>query len=243
MITITKNNIFWSELGLENTKIEFVKEVSEKKLMNYLNDSVELSDDVTFGRLFQLLLKNKKIVNKVFHTSLNYYKLKVWEKDFYKNTINDDNYKIVIRWFSELTFDGTELEQYPTISTFDDTVEDVNDKYCGVMFSSLSDLRNKILFLDDRYKIIHYDEKDDYKQNVILQCKKTFTLYDIIQGIFKDICFNGPPEIRDERLQELKDITDRIDSGEEKMFTTEEVREKLKQKFGDDFDENKKEEL
>lgn len=242
MITITKNGIFWSEFGLENTKIEFVKEISEKKLMYHLNDTVELSDDVTFGRFFELLFKNKKIVNKIFHTSLNFYKLKVWKEDFYKASINNDNYKVAIRWYNELSFDGNELTSHPSISTFDDTVEDINDKYCGIMFSSLSDLKNKLMFLDDNYKIIHYDEKEDYKEKLIIGFKKPFTLYDIINGIFKEICFNGTPKIREQRLQDLKNTIDRVDRGEEKFYTIEEVKEHLKQTFKD-YIENKKEEL
>jgi hypothetical protein len=230
MLTITSNKLFYSELGIKNTKEDYIIEVSDKNLFQYLSDTIELDNDVRFERIFDLLLLNKELVNKIFYNSLNGYKIQNWLYDFNKKSTNKSKDYLRIKWFNDIYRNDISIRSTIYI---DNKSSDENNRYTTINFVSLSDIKKLFVKIS---KTLTLRDKD-YK--VIKKYYKDFTLYDIIDGILREISFNGKPEDRNKRMYELDELVKRIDSGEENMYSSEEVKQHLKQKMKE-YLENKK---
>jgi hypothetical protein len=214
MITITKNSLLFSEFGTKNTNPDYIIKVSDNEFFHYLNDTVELSNDVRFERIFDLLITNQELVNKIFYTSLNGYKIQNWLYDFNKkSTIRSKDY-LRVKWHTDIFTDELSIRANIYL---DNKSKVETDRYSTITFCSLSDIKKQFVKLDKSLVL------NDIKH------RKEFTLYDIINGILKEIAFNGIPAERDKRKYELDELLKRIDSGEEKMYTSEEVKEHLKE--------------
>lgn len=62
----------------------------------------------------------------------------------------------------------------------------------------------------------------------IVKTNKSFTLYDIIYGLFWELSFHGSPKDRDLRTAELTETMRKIKSGEAKCTPWEDVKERIK---------------
>jgi len=95
-------------------------------------------------------------------------------------------------------------------------------------------------------KITIYDEtnrKGVYPPPVILEAEKTFTLAEILRGIFWELSFLGSPKDRNEKSAEIMQTMKDIDSGKVKTIPWEEVKERLEKTLKEDKDLMGEEEL
>ena len=73
-------------------------------------------------------------------------------------------------------------------------------------------------------------EKAKERENpyiILVSVEKEFTLLDIIRGFFWEVSFHGGPEGRDKRAEELSQIIIRIDSGEEKLVSLDDIKNRI----------------
>lgn len=126
--------------------------------------------------------------------------------------------------------------------------EDALQRYC-VSFSPANELAPLPLRLKDEFLII--DEEGEHKAFMdATKARKdpsapldidatayshswpatTFTLGEIVYGIFWELSWWGSPARRDEKKSEMEGQVERIKSGEEEMYTLEEVEAMIEEK-------------
>ena len=227
MITITNDKLFQSDFGIASTKPKYIETIEDNKFCQFLTDTVEFSDDLKFNRIFELLISNKDIINIIFDKVLHGSKISDWLNDYNSVSTYNDNFELALCWHNDVfEWDNKiELSSYSTLSSFNET-ENEYDRYGSINFVSLSSLKDKRIFINKTFKLHDY-EKDE----VVFDYNKDMTLYDVILGILKEVCFHGTAENRDKQRQKLIEVSERIDRGEEKFYTSDEVREMLKEKF------------
>lgn len=96
-------------------------------------------------------------------------------------------------------------------------------------------IENDIVEILDETKTGFEIVKQTGKFPVILRGRRSHTLYDVLHGIFWELSFHGGPKERNARHAELMKQIERLDSGEEKTISMEELKAKLnnKNKEGD----------
>jgi len=144
--------------------------------------------------------------------------------------------------------DRTLLESYVDIYG---KCDNDSDRY-GIGFTPLYELQDCKLVLNE--KIAIEDERRASNENralylkslseeernqesyypIITKAYKKFTLFEILHGLFWELSFHGGPEDRDKLREELSERVARIQSGEAKTYTWEEVKERLKANQGED---------
>jgi hypothetical protein len=135
---------------------------------------------------------------------------------------NPDMQFLSIGWCCELNNYGTqdELTEYPLCRGLG--VEEY-----ALDFSPLNKLTELELKLDTT--AVLYDMRDMVNKNpmvpgVLYKAHKSFTLLDILRGVFWELSFHGDPDDRDKRAEELNDLCARIDSGEVEMIPFEDIK-------------------
>ena len=72
MITITKDKIYRSPFSLKSTKpdSDTVKEIEVGEVIYNLGESVEFGEDLTFERLFDIMIFHKEFFNILFSSEM-----------------------------------------------------------------------------------------------------------------------------------------------------------------------------
>jgi len=78
-------------------------------------------------------------------------------------------------------------------------------------------------------------------ENPILTADYSFSLLQILKGIFWELSFHGSPKSRDEQMEKLKKQMDEIERGEAKLIPWEEVKQRLEEKLEEVTDGQKEE--
>lgn len=146
----------------------------------------------------------------------------------------------IVGWNSAV-HDGTkEINDWELKPDFYGRKLDNNERYALDLTPSPHMIDMEIR-LDDIVEIVDETKNgfEAMKQNgkfpVILRGQRLHTLYDILHGIFWELSFHGGPKERDARFDSLKQQMERIEKGEEKTISLEE----LKAKLADKREENK----
>jgi len=200
MLTIANDGLFYSEFEEAKDK----KIISDDSFLYYLSDDVTFSDDLTFGRLFELFIKNKDTLNMIFSRSMGNYKIDDFIEDFEGIPKEEKNFYLTISAVPDLYKD--EITIYYAFGGFNET-EKIG---YSISFSKLCDLKNLIIKIDNNFDIIKISTKGKVKE--ILKSKITnIRLFDVIQSILNEISFYGNPENREEIAEELVNQSDIID--------------------------------
>ena len=106
-----------------------------------------------------------------------------------------------------------------------------DDNAYSLSFTQINNIKHCVLEISDEYKIFDYNKKEFDKS----ESSDGITLKECIACIIDDISFHGYPSDRDEKRDEVLDVAERIDKGEEKFYTMEEVQLKLYESLMEDY--------
>jgi len=162
----------------------------------------------------------------------------MWLEDIVKEGLSSpaqtDKYLdfAVVGWNSAIheTKDG--INDWELKSDFHGRKEAKQDRYALDLTPSPKmidmELRlDPIVEIRDETKLGFEAAKQTGQFPIILKCQRQHTLYDILIGIFWELSFHGGPKERDARYSDLMKQMERIDSGEEKTISMEELKAKL----------------
>lgn len=220
MITITRNKIYGSPFSLRmtNSDSKEVKEIKESDIIRMLGEEVELGEDVTFKRLFDIIILHKNFLNTLFSKEMNELLIEDFILDYEKEPItsfNTEKFDMRLSWQSDIFEYGVESEyaEYVAFEAFGIIDEDDEKSYpISISFVPLCDIKNKLVFLEYSFEI--FDETED----VLKTNYRAFTLYDIFSSILNEITFYGKPE---DREKEMKELQNRINNFDEYMSDSE----------------------
>ena len=173
-----------------------------------MNDDVEIADGVTFGSFFNLLIKEKKLIDLVFGASLCSVPFVSLIQDFKKkhDLLDDGIQYLEIFWYAENNED--ELSAYPCIHLIEINKENEKTSF-GLDFLPLSELKEYPLKLNKDFEIFAYD-KPLVSNSIILKTTKKYTFYEIVHAILYELTFYGTPEMRDNTGKSLSEQTNNI---------------------------------
>jgi hypothetical protein len=235
MITITNKNIYRSEFSLSSLySLEKVEILPIDEIVNFLSDSVELGESVTFKRLFEIVSANLIKFNDIFYSSLGGYALEPYLQEIENNPteINEFDH-LEIHWFCDKYDD--ELNICPSLHG----VSIKEEITYALDFTSLNNLKNFVVKINESvelydYKMIKENKDDvlDIKDTLIELGNKAFTLFELFNSIFYEISFHGGPQDKKERESEIMgsidEVKDNLEEYDPEKFTTfEDMMEKF----------------
>jgi len=209
---------------------------------SFLNEYITL-DNIVLKDLFLLIEKNIDIFEIIFRQWIREYTAAVLygTPELKKDGENDVDY-LELYWNISIDDEGIHVPGWPEfhgigIAKFDDAHYKAGDiiKW-GIGLSPMQNYANTPLVLkatanvnitDKHYKTI---SNNDYPT-------ESYTLYQIIQGVMYEMSFHGSPSDSLDLLEDLKDQMKRIESGEERMYSMDEVFSNIKNRFDNDSEE------
>jgi len=206
MIKLSKDKIIRYRCG-NGRHDEITEEVND--LIPFLNDEVEIDGIFTLRNLFNIIVKNRDLYEKMFASHLGHFPLHLYLEDMNKKSSvkkGMDIDTLELKWRYELCHAG---ERDKTIGNYFDIfisfhgIEKDKDDIVpfSIEFHSLNELKDIPINIDNITLV--YDKT--YSQDVpIFVGKKYFTVYDLLGAVFYEISFNGSPELRDKRWNEIK---------------------------------------
>ena len=203
MILITNTKLYYKEYQTSKKEL-----LDDSQFIQYLSDYVEFSDDLTFERLFNLIIQHSKIINDIFSTALGHYKIEDYIEDFKQEPKHPKIYYLKITPISD--YCDNELHVYYDFGGFDD---EENIAY-GLSLSSISDYKQCNIKINDEFQIEDYDKET----KIILKAKYTnIRLFDILYTILDEISWHGTPDDKNEVSNHLsekgKEIEKAIENG------------------------------
>ena len=232
MITITKDKIYFSNFSLKRTKSDSkkIKELEPGDISTYLGEDIELGEDVTFERIFDLIILHKKMFNSVFHQDMDGLKIDDFIEDYESDLKNESNFqKYILRvcWSGILydMGDSIQMYDYPSLEAFGviDSRIDKNEYPISISLTPLSQIRNKKIILNHSFSI----RLPKFEENEYVYVKhRPFRLYDLIGAILRDISHYGGPKDRDEARKDMeiqdKEIENWMEQSMDSNFISEE---------------------
>lgn len=165
----------------------------------------------------------------------------MWLQDIVKEgllpTQGSDNLdNLVIEWASSTYSEIDGIKDLELRTGFSGIKNGETDKY-ALDLTPISKINNiplklnNILDISDESSAGFEIAKQTGTFPSLLKCRRQFTLYDILLGIFWELSFHGGPKQRDERVAELAEQLKKIENGQEKTFTLDEVKAHFKEKI------------
>jgi hypothetical protein len=251
MITITNNNIYYSDFSLYYYhSLNGVEVIDDNNIVNFFAEFVELGESVTFKRLIDLISLNIEKFYETFYSCLRGFPLDPYLQEIENNPTEDVEFShLEIYWSSEIYKD--ELTIIPSLHGVPYSDDDL---YYAIDFTSLNNLKNYILKLNNNveiYSIEHkeYGKEKDAVEEVVevevkvaeevkkeaeeaeevdnLLGKKNFTLFELYYAIFTEISFHGGPQDKKERLEEISMSVEETENSEEELISLDDLLEKL----------------
>jgi hypothetical protein len=247
MITITKDKIYRSNFSLKKTRpdSESVEEIEVKEVIFSMGEDVELGEDVTFERIFDMIIFHKEFFNILFNAEMSGLEVDDFISDYEQefDLIHPhQEYKLRLSWAGvvyeldhEVEFyDQTAFEAFGKLDTRID-----GDEYpISLAFSSLSEFRKKLVIFDNTFEI---QNERSYQNELEVDFKanyRPFTLSHLIGTILEEISHYGTPEDRELARKEMerrsKEINDWINEGNLYESISE---SNLREEFGEMMEE------
>lgn len=204
-------------LRIERKKIKYYSEIhgtrcriinkTKGEIFKRMNDKVEIADDVTFGDFFKFLIAEKDVMDTIFAASLFDIPFELFIQDFkqkHKTQATDKFHYLEVHWYAELF--ESELQLTPDfrgIGVWNNFGENKTIGSIGLDFIPLCELAPYKIRLNEWFEISSEVLEENNDNPVSFKAKKHFTLYDIIQGIFFALTWDGSPEMRDQKKTEI----------------------------------------
>lgn len=225
-------------IKIEKDYIEYIgfqgdsKKIKANELPFHLNDDVKIGEGVTFERIFKLIIQNNELFNIIFSSHTGGYLIDQYIEEFSKDADEDNDWEKnmshieVYRYFEHFIYRHGEEENslYYGIHGIGNDKDKTNYGFMGSSINNYKHLPIKINehidFRIDTGKDLHGKDAVplDEKYKIVHSGDIPINLFQFIGTILYEISWHGTPEERDERFDELKEISDRIDSGEEKLI-------------------------
>jgi len=226
MITITKDSIYSSDFSLKRTSSDSksVDKIDVSQIVFSLGEDVELGEDVTFERLFDMIIFHKDFFNILFSAEMGGLAIDDFINDYEQEfdlIVPNQRYILRFSWNVAIYDVDNKIEyyDYPVFEAFGklDTTVNGEDYPISIAFSSLSQIRKKNLLIDNSFDINSYNEDVDEIYSVFKSDYKPFTLYQLIGVILHEISQYGTPDERDDIRKQIE-----IKSKEIEMWDIEE---------------------
>lgn len=218
-----------TKITLERDMTDIVN-VPSSDLPKYIGEPIKIEEGVTFKRIFNLIIMNRKIFNTIFYSFTRGFDIDLYIEDYLKESEDVDSaidYCEVYRVYENFKYDdGTEEDQYYYAFHGKGKPTKEGALNYGFSFTSLSELKNLPIKTNENLEItidtgLSFDDKDfdlKNKYKKIHTAKIPITLFNFIGAILYEITFTGTPANRDEKLNDLQDTVERIKNGEEETF-------------------------
>lgn len=243
MITLKKDGIyrfkhFEEELD-ENIHGHNCTEIKVHSFLPYLNEMLEVEDDVTFEDFFAHIMRQKGKYSSIFASHLGNYKLKAWEEEWNRIPVGDrfdgvdyEMKSVGLCWHGESwNYEGEdEITITPEFHGMGIDITGLSpgkEMGLAVEFTPINELKSYPFKLDTQLNV--YSLQKDSK--ILLSGKKDFTVYEVVSTVLYEISFTGTPEQRDARMSKLKQQCEDIKSGKAKTIPAEEVFANLREKL------------
>lgn len=213
MITITKDKIYRSAFSLKRTKpdSEAVKEIDINDLVFSMGEDIELGEDVTFQRIFEIIIFHKDFFNVLFSSEMNGLQVEDFISDYEQEfdlVIPNQEYNLIMSWSCvvyEIDFE-IEFYDYPQFEALGkiDTRVDEEDYPISLAFTSLSEIKNKIITLDNTFEIQNNKSYENEIEAAFKANYRPFRVCDVISGILHEISNYGTPDDREKAKMEME---------------------------------------
>jgi len=212
MITITKDKIYRSPFTLKSTKpdSDTVKEIGVDDVLFSLGEDIELGEDLTFGRLFDLIIFHKDFFNILFASELRGNVIEDFISDYERDidvVFENQEYRLRLSWICDVyEYNGdVDFIDYLSFDAFGRINKDIDKEEYGISiaFSSLGEIKNNLLFIDNSFEVHNSKTYEDELDAIIKASYKPVTSYQVISSILREISFYGKPEERDAQRKDL----------------------------------------
>lgn len=203
--------------------------INPAELPMYLGDSVELDENVSFKRVFDLIISNKEIFDVVFGVAKGFFPIDLYVNEYNKDDDDsesgDIDYLEVHHVYDYWDYEkDVKIEPY---TSFHGICENYTDEFqkepcrmgIGISFTPINQLKKYRIKINNEFIIQNFDTKQSPPQLLTLVKGVTsMKLYDFIAAILHEITWHGAPQERDEVVEDLQETSRRIKSGEEELF-------------------------
>lgn len=228
MITITNNNIYYTDISIsEYLTPDKLNKIEMDNIINFLFEPVELGESVTFKRIFEIISNNLDAFNEVFYSVLGGYSIEPYLQEI--ENVKTEDLKIdyiELYWF---------CEQYEKDFTILPELHGVNIKEkkqpYALDFISLNNIKDCIIKIDQSVKITDYSKKNKkYETNNL--GNKYFLLFELFASIFTEITFHGGPQDKKEKISDIEKTIKELDELDMEIDATsfEDMIEKFESK-------------
>jgi hypothetical protein len=172
-----------------------------------------------------------------------------YEQDIRVINVNVE-YKLRFSWVCDVYEQGEKVEliDYVAFEAFGkmNIKEDTEDYPISIALSSLSEIKDTLVFSDNSFEIKDYKTYDNEIDSIFKASYRPFTLYDIIGSILREITHFGNPEERENAIKDAIEQSKDMQKWEEEGVLEEYVKDKydVKEEIGDmidnEFDEDDK---
>jgi len=213
MITITRDKIYRSPFSLKNTQSSSttVKEIEPDDIINYLGEGVEFGENLTFGRVFELIVLHKKFLNILFSSDMRRLKIEDFIEDYereYEIKEIKQEYKLRLMWICDVyDYDGIiDYIDYVAFDAFGKMNKEVDESDYGisVAYSSLGELKKSLIFVDNKFDIQDAKSFENEIGAIFKASYRAITLYEAFCSILREISLYGKPEDRDAQRREME---------------------------------------
>jgi hypothetical protein len=226
MIRINKDNIEFNRENFEDIKKGWKKK-EEATILYYLYDKVVFGEDVTFKRIFDLIILHKDILNQVLGWgAMHGHTIDMFIDEYKQPSENETDIDYLeISWVCEYySFDNVnEVILFPSIQGVGNLPE--RNTY-SIGFTPINKLKNLKVKLNNQVKWQKFIEtgitlSTEGRFPVLMEGVLDIKLIDVFAGILYEMTFYGEPKNRQKVADDLKATSDRIDNGEEDLYELE----------------------
>lgn len=244
MITLKKDGIYrfkhYEEKVDEDDNIlgHSCNELKVHSFLPYLNEMMEVDEDVTFGDFFFHIMKQKGKYSSIFASHLGNFKLNAWEDEWHRipeNSFDGDDYEMTavgLCWHGESwNYEGEdEITITPEFHGMGIDKKSRKEMGFAIEFTPINKLKQYPFKLDTRLNVYSLQKGSE----LLLSGKKSFTVYEVVSTVLFEISFSGAPEQRDAHISEIigqvEEQVEDVKSGQLKTTPVKEVFDKLRDK-------------
>jgi len=246
-------DVAWKVVKMEEVRISADGQLHHYKnkatpgILYFLQYTCKLDEDVTLRSILQLI-DNANLYDVLSPMLTN---SPTWLKEYVDiglgTPVEDTDEELILSWGAGVNEDYNDkniTELYDAVNIF--SVKPNDPSTYSIGFTPVNEIvnckvrqNNEYIVADDRLDTLQKQIK--YKDSLpaeeqepvelfvkLLETKKYFTLYNILYGIFWEMSFHGGPKEKVERKEELVSRIEKIDSGDEKFVSWEDIKNKLK---------------
>jgi len=252
MITITRDKVYRSKFSLKKTKpdADSVEEIDVCDIIFYMGEEVELGEDVTFERIFDMIIFHKEFFNILFTLEMNGLEIEDFISDYeQKVTLIAPYQKYILRLFwSGIAYEIDQDIEYYDYSSFEalgkiDTRIEGDEYPISIAFTSLSEFRDRLVVIDNTFEIQNDESYENELELAFRADYRPLRISDMISSILREISHYGNPEERElcriEAEKRSEEINRWIEDGvlEDKLLYSD-FEDELKNMINEDYDDD-----